>query len=60
MDLSDCIISLTGFMGSGKTSVGRELAARAGFAFVDLDDEVLWQDPRTDNQSRRGTGIPQD
>jgi len=33
-------ISLTGFMGSGKTSVGRELAARLGCPFVDLDSFV--------------------
>ncbi|HEX5759719.1 MAG TPA: shikimate kinase [Thermoanaerobaculia bacterium] len=31
---------LTGFMGSGKTSVGRLLAARLGWRFVDLDAEV--------------------
>jgi len=31
---------LTGFMGSGKTSVGRILAARLGWGFVDLDEEI--------------------
>jgi len=31
---------LTGFMGAGKTSVGRIVAARLGWAFVDLDEEV--------------------
>ena len=40
MDQSDTIISLTGFMGSGKSSVGRELACRLGWDFVDLDSEV--------------------
>ncbi|HTU02134.1 MAG TPA: 3-dehydroquinate synthase [Candidatus Sulfotelmatobacter sp.] len=30
-------IVLTGFMGSGKTAVGRRLAARLGYAFLDLD-----------------------
>jgi shikimate kinase len=30
-------IVLTGFMGSGKTTVGRLLAARLGWAFLDLD-----------------------
>jgi len=33
-------IYLTGFMGSGKTTVGRLLAERLGCAFVDLDAEV--------------------
>lgn len=31
---------LTGFMGAGKTSVGRRLAARLGWPFIDLDDEI--------------------
>ena len=30
-------VVLVGFMGSGKTSVGRELAALLGFSFLDLD-----------------------
>jgi len=33
-------IILTGFMGSGKTTVGRELARRLGWRFVDLDHEI--------------------
>jgi len=32
------VIYLTGFMGSGKTSVGRVLASRLGVPFVDLDE----------------------
>jgi shikimate kinase len=31
---------LTGFMGSGKSTVGRLLAARLGWRFKDLDDEI--------------------
>ena len=31
------IIGLTGYMGSGKSSVGARLAARLGFEFIDLD-----------------------
>jgi shikimate kinase len=33
-------IYLTGFMGSGKTTVGRLLAERLGVPFIDLDVEV--------------------
>jgi len=36
-------IVLTGFMGSGKTSVGREVARRLGRSFVDLDDLIEQQ-----------------
>jgi len=31
---------LTGFMGTGKTTVGREVARRLGRAFVDMDDVI--------------------
>ena len=31
---------LTGFMGAGKSTVGRILAAKLGFAFIDLDSEI--------------------
>lgn len=34
------LIVLVGFMGSGKTSVGRRVARRLGWRFVDSDDEV--------------------
>lgn len=33
-------IYLTGFMGSGKTTVGRALADELGWAFTDLDEEI--------------------
>jgi shikimate kinase / 3-dehydroquinate synthase len=33
-------VALIGFMGAGKTTLGRELAARLGREFVDLDDEI--------------------
>lgn len=35
------IIALTGFMGSGKSSVGQCLANLMELPFVDLDDAVL-------------------
>ncbi len=33
-------IYLVGFMGSGKTTIGRLLAERLGWRFADLDDEI--------------------
>ena len=33
-------IYLVGFMGSGKSTVGRELARRMGWSFFDIDDEI--------------------
>ncbi|MGP8184637.1 MAG: shikimate kinase [Terracidiphilus sp.] len=33
-------ITLTGFMGSGKSTVGRRLAAHLGWSFVDVDDVI--------------------
>jgi len=33
-------IFLVGFMGSGKSEVGRELARRLNWSFVDLDEEI--------------------
>lgn len=37
------IIVLTGFMGAGKTTVGRLLAQRLGWTFLDLDAEIELQ-----------------
>jgi shikimate kinase len=42
-------IVLTGFMGAGKSTVGRLLAARLGWNFVDLDDHI---------ETRAGATIP--
>ena len=33
-------VLLVGFMGSGKTSVGRRIAGRLGWRFIDFDEEV--------------------
>lgn len=33
-------IILTGFMGTGKSTLGRRLAQRLGYAFVDTDDQI--------------------
>jgi len=35
------LLILTGFMGSGKSTVGRILAERLGYRFVDLDAEIV-------------------
>ena len=42
-------IVLTGFMGAGKTTVGRLLAARLGWDFLDLDASI---------ESRTGLAVP--
>jgi shikimate kinase len=42
-------VVLTGFMGSGKTTAGRLLAARLGWKFIDLDHEI---------ERRNGRSIP--
>lgn len=34
------VIFLIGFMGCGKTSIGRKVAAQAGFRFMDMDREI--------------------
>ena len=47
---------LVGFMGAGKTSVGRELAARLGWRFVDLDDRVEAREKRSISDIFRDSG----
>lgn len=42
-------IILTGFMGSGKTSVGKLLASLAGHRFVDIDALIVERENRTIN-----------
>jgi shikimate kinase len=39
-------IVLVGFMGTGKTSVGRRLALRLGMTFVDMDDVIREREGR--------------
>jgi shikimate kinase len=39
-------IVLTGFMGSGKTTIGRRLAERLGWRFVDLDSTIEQREGR--------------
>jgi shikimate kinase len=51
-------IYLTGFMGCGKTSVGRRLARRLGIAFIDLDEEVERRAGMTVRQIFESQGEP--
>ncbi|AGB40501.1 shikimate kinase [Halobacteroides halobius DSM 5150] len=39
-------IALIGFMGTGKTTVGKKLASRLNYKFVDLDQEIVAEDGR--------------
>jgi shikimate kinase len=43
-------VAIVGYMGSGKTTVGRTLARSLGWEFVDLDREI---------SGREGRGIPE-
>jgi shikimate kinase len=45
--LGDAPIFLIGFMGTGKSTVGRMLATDIGFAFTDLDDVITRDAGRT-------------
>jgi shikimate kinase len=40
-------VALVGFMGAGKTTVGRALAARLGWRFQDLDDLIVQRENRS-------------
>ncbi|NBO05494.1 MAG: dephospho-CoA kinase, partial [Actinobacteria bacterium] len=35
------VVVLVGMMGSGKTTVGRRVAAKLGYKFIDTDDLVV-------------------
>jgi shikimate kinase / 3-dehydroquinate synthase len=43
----DTNVILTGFMGTGKSTVGRLLAARLGYDFVDTDELIVARDGRS-------------
>jgi hypothetical protein len=49
-------IVLVGFMGAGKTSVGRILSKRLGWAFEDLDDRIQAREQRTIEDIFRNSG----
>lgn len=52
------LVLLLGFMGCGKTTVGRLLARRLGWAFVDLDEEIERRQGRTIRQIFEEKGEP--
>ncbi|MBA3357627.1 MAG: shikimate kinase [Pyrinomonadaceae bacterium] len=45
--MEDALIVVTGFMGSGKSTVARALALRLDSQMVDLDEEILKQEGRS-------------
>ncbi len=47
---------LVGFMGAGKTSVGRELAERLGCSFADLDEHIQAREQRSIEEIFRDSG----
>lgn len=51
-------IVLVGFMAAGKSTVGRRLAERVGYRFVDLDEEVVRRAGRTIAAIFRRDGEP--
>ena len=40
-------IFLTGFMGAGKTTIGRILSDLLGCSFVDIDEEIVQSEGRS-------------
>jgi shikimate kinase len=51
-------VALVGFMGAGKTTVGRALAARLGWRFEDLDDRIRAREERSIEQIFQESGEP--
>jgi shikimate kinase len=50
------VVFLVGFMGAGKTSVGRILSQRLGWAFEDLDDRIQARQGRSIEEIFRDSG----
>jgi shikimate kinase len=50
------VIFLVGFMGAGKTTVGKELARQLGWAFEDLDDRIQSREGRTIEEIFQNSG----
>lgn len=52
------LVALTGFMGSGKTTVGRILADALGCPFIDLDEVIVKKAGRSISEIFRSDGEP--
>jgi shikimate kinase len=52
------LIAITGFMGSGKSTVARALAFRLDSQMIDLDEEILKQEERSAKQIIEEDGEP--
>ena len=56
-------VFLVGYMGAGKTTVGKELAKLAGLSFIDLDFYIEGRYHKAcfaDIRRERGGGFPRD
>ena len=56
MNAADVNLYLVGFMGTGKTTIGRAAALRMGFALLDTDHEIERQEGRTIAEIFAGPG----
>jgi shikimate kinase len=59
MNAADVNLYLVGFMGTGKTSVGRGAAQRLGFAYLDSDHEIERARGRTVSELFAEAGEPE-
>src|SRR4051794_29806721 len=57
-NFGDSPIFLTGYRGTGKTSIGRDLALRLGYEFVDADHEIEQEAGKTIAQIFADEGEP--
>jgi shikimate kinase len=51
-------IILTGFMGTGKSTLGRHLAVRLGYRFLDLDEMIVVHESMSVNEIFKKKGEP--
>jgi shikimate kinase len=58
-DASGSAVFLVGFMGAGKSSVGRALGQRLNWVFEDLDDRIEARERRTVAEIFRDAGEPE-
>src|SRR4051812_10890047 len=52
-------VYLIGFMGAGKTTIGRQLARKLGWKFIDLDKEIEQEEKRQIAEIFQESGEPQ-